>query len=264
MRDRAIAPRRWTVLAAGLVAGLVITAATAVLADPLRGAAMCEAAVAHGARKVGVPVEVLHAIALTETGRRMGGRVQPWPWAVNREGQGFWFKNRTEVLDFARASLAEGRRSFDLGCFQINYNWHGHNFPSVEAMVDPETSAVYAAQFLRDLHAELGTWPAAAGAYHSRTPQFANRYRARFEQILAGLRGSPLTLAGDFVPATAPEPEAPTLQGGMPPRLPGPKIITISPQGSARAPDQDAKRSGPGVVVTLDAAVAPLPAGRRL
>ena len=85
----------------------------------------------------GVPQDVLHAISLTETGRAQGGRLRPWPWAINREGKGFWFKNRDEALAFAKASLAEGRRSFDVGCFQINYHWHGHELRLARGDVRP-------------------------------------------------------------------------------------------------------------------------------
>ena len=132
-------------------------------------------------------------------GGREGGRLRPWPWAINREGKGYWFGSRDEALAFARASLAEGRPSFDVGCFQINYRYHGQNFPSLEAMFDPDTGAAYAAQFLRSLY--RGDWSAAAGAYHSQTPTRASVYRARFDRILAGLGGAPLVVA-----AAAPEP----------------------------------------------------------
>jgi hypothetical protein len=142
-----------------------------------------------------VPQEVLHAISLTETGRRDGGKLRPWPWAVNREGQGHWFKTRDEALAFAKKSIAEGRKSFDVGCFQINYHWHGANFPSIEAMFEPEAGADYAARFLQDLYSESGSWSRAAGSYHSRTPQYANIYRARFDRILGDIGGEPLIAA---------------------------------------------------------------------
>ena len=70
---------------------------------------------------------------------------------------------------------------------QINYRWHGHAFPSLEDMFDPEWTATYAAQFLRTLYEERGSWSAAAGAYHSLTPELAQKYRARFDRLLAGL-----------------------------------------------------------------------------
>jgi hypothetical protein len=53
---------------------------------------------------------MLHAVALTETGRKTGGRIRPFPWAINREGQGRWFETREEALAFARQSVADGRR----------------------------------------------------------------------------------------------------------------------------------------------------------
>ena len=117
----------------------------------------------NGARRGGVPAEVLHAVALTETGRNSNGRMRPYPWAINREGKGHWFKTREEALAFAQGSLAEGRPTFDVGCVQINYRWHGHAFPSLDDMFDPEWTATYAAQFLRTLYEERGSWSEAAG-----------------------------------------------------------------------------------------------------
>ena len=154
-------------------------------------AALCEAAIVNGARRGGVPVAVLHAVALTETGRKSAGRIRPYPWAINREGKGYWFESRDEAIAFARESLAEGRKSFDVGCVQINYRWHGHAFPSLEDMFDPQWTATYAAQFLRNLYEERGSWSEAAGAYHSLTPDLAAIYRARFDRILAGLEAAP-------------------------------------------------------------------------
>jgi hypothetical protein len=162
-------------------------------------AALCERALANGARRGGVPPQVLHAISLTETGRNSGGRLRPWPWAINREGKGFWFKTRDEALAFAKDSLAQGRRSFDVGCTQINYRWHGQAFSSLEQMFDPEATATYAAQFLRNLYEERGSWSEAAGAYHSLTPDLAAIYRKRFDRLLAGLDGGSLDGAGDMV-----------------------------------------------------------------
>ena len=248
---------------------LVLLAGFAASGEPARAeaagdAALCERAIAAGARAVGVPADVLHAVALTETGRRLDGRLQPWPWAVNREGEGFWFASREEALAFARRSLAEQRPSFDLGCFQINYRWHGRNFPSVEAMVEPETGAVYAARFLRDLHAELGSWSAAAGAYHSRTPELAARYRDRFDRILAGLGGAPMPSDDTVITAAAP---APDIRMPSPPvrQVRGPKIITIVPEGAEGVAAAEHAPSGPGVIqVTVRNGVPPLAAGPQL
>lgn len=170
-------------LAAALAAALIWGAA----APARAGATMCDAAAAQAAQATGVPLDVLRAIARTETGRARNGQLEPWPWTVNVEGRGEWFDSAAAALAHARAAQARGAQSFDLGCFQLNHRWHGAAFASLEAMIDPAANALYAARFLRDLHAETGSWNAAAAAYHSRTPVHANRYLARFTRILAGL-----------------------------------------------------------------------------
>lgn len=144
---------------------------------------LCESAAVQAARDNGVPVDVLMSVTLAETGRTRGGRLRPWPWAVNAEGQGHWFDTYQQALRFARDALARGQRNFDLGCFQINWRWHGDQFASPAALLDPPTAARYAARMLARFHDEFGDWEAAAGAYHSRTPVHAARYRARFARI---------------------------------------------------------------------------------
>jgi hypothetical protein len=246
-------PRRfgpWPVLALLLSFALPAGPARADTAEA--GAQICERAIIAGARRAGLPQDVLHAISLTETGRAQGGRLRPYPWAINREGKGHWFKSRDEALAFAKASLAAGRRSFDVGCFQINYHWHGHNFPSLEAMFDPDTGADYAARFLQSLHAERGNWSAAAGAYHSQTPARANVYRARFDRIIAGLNGgAPLTVAaaGPEVEAVPAAPAAPKKSRTRLSR--GPKIITVAPEPQRTPPPTERVSASASVMADL-------------
>lgn len=143
----------------------------------------CVAAVRRISAETRVPADVLLGITLTETGRTQDGHLQPWPWTANFRGRGHWFETRADALAFARARLANGQRSFDLGCFQINWRWHGDQFQTPADLLDPVSAGRYAAQLLRRFFAELGSWERAAGAYHSRTPRFANRYRARFREM---------------------------------------------------------------------------------
>lgn len=148
---------------------------------------MCDVVALQAARESGVPVSVMKAITRTETGRVKDGALSPWPWTVNMEGAGHWFDTRGEAEAYVEKHHAQGARSYDVGCFQINYRWHGHAFVSPMAMFDPLANARYAARFLSDLFAETGDWSSAAGAYHSRTPKFANRYRTRFDRIRSRL-----------------------------------------------------------------------------
>lgn len=179
---------------AGLV-GLIIVVLSGVPVEaverPPSLSNMCEQAARTASRATDVPLDVLRAISITETGRASGGKLQPWPWTVNMEGTGKWFDSMTSALAYVDTHFQSGARSFDIGCFQINYRWHGQAFESITAMFDPETNARYAAGFLSRLYAELGDWSLAAGAYHSRTPAYAERYRARFDRIRAGLSPAP-------------------------------------------------------------------------
>ncbi len=158
---------------------------------------VCDRAAHRAAEEFDVPFAVLWSITRTETGRYKDGKLNPWPWTVNMEGKGHWFKTRRAAQAYAAREFERGARSFDVGCFQINYKWHGASFRSIDQMFDPIENARYAAAFLARLYRESGNWSIAAGAYHSRTQEFSKRYRARFDRIHANYGstedGSPYT-----------------------------------------------------------------------
>lgn len=198
-------------------------------------AALCDAAGLAASQATGVPEPVLRAIALTETGRNTNGRLRPWPWTVNMEGKGKWFDASAEAMAWVRGHHDRGARSYDVGCFQINYRWHGNAFSSLEEMFDPGRNALYAAQFLARLYAETGSWSKAAAAYHSRTPKFADKYRARFDRILARLTNQPLPPPPTGAPSTTSTttmlPDAGALSQGAPelPTMPPPPVQVAGP-----------------------------------
>lgn len=161
---------------------LIVSTVTAGAAQDDPGS-ICDRAAQLAAAESGVPLQVLRAITRTETGRTRAGSFGPWPWTVNHAGRGLWFDRHGEALDYITAARQEGARNFDVGCFQINFHWHGHAFTSPAEMLDPVRNARYAADFLSDLRVELGDWERAAGAFHSRTPEVAARYLTRFRQI---------------------------------------------------------------------------------
>ena len=213
-------------IARGLAALLLALLFHAPAPGSAHEAVLCDAAARRAAERTGVPLEVLRAITRVETGRHRNGALQPWPWTVNMEEAGRWFDTRAELLDYVERHMARGARSFDLGCFQINYRWHGHAFRSVAEMTDPDTGALYAARFLAELHAETGDWTRAAGAYHSRTPVHARRYTARFREVLAGLGAAPPKPQATGTPSPAPRGDHarrpfPLLAGGEAPGSPG-------------------------------------------
>lgn len=149
-------------------------------------AALCDQAAHEAARMRGVPLDILLAITRAETGRRDGQSVQPWPWAINVAGQGSWFATPDQALAQAQSVLDAGNGNFDVGCFQLNYRWHGAAFSSLKAMFDPDENADYAARFLAQLYAETGSWAQAVADYHSKTDALAKVYLARVEALLGG------------------------------------------------------------------------------
>ncbi len=196
--------------------------------------AICEAAAAQASKASGVPISVLKAIALTETGRRADGVFRPWPWTVNMEGKGFWFDTRPEAQAFVDKNFDRGARSFDVGCFQINYRWHHEHFASKEEMFDPAKNAAYAAEFLSNLFAEQGSWEKAAGAYHSRTAVHAEGYSKRFQTLRAKFAHE------DGVPL---------------PDIPAPLLASIEPDATSEAPRLNSypllQRGGAGALGSL-------------
>lgn len=181
-------------------------------------ARVCDDAAFSAAQETGVPLQVLLAITRTETGRTRDGVTQPWPWTVNMEGRGVWFDTRTKALTFLFDHFKTGARSFDVGCFQINYRWHGAQFASIEDMLDPFANARYAATFLKALYEESGNWNVAAGKFHSRTAVYAERYMVRFDTMLDELE--PVDRYGSEIRAQASHAPRPNrfilLQAGPP------------------------------------------------
>ncbi|MDE3238136.1 MAG: transglycosylase SLT domain-containing protein [Paracoccaceae bacterium] len=168
-----------------ILSGLVVTLGGGTALRSTTPETVCLQSAARAAKRTGVPFATLATIALAESGRRVGKHFNPWPWTLNIAGRGAWFATRAEARRAAEAELAEGRDAFDVGCFQINAHWHGAQFPSVDAMLDPQTNALYAAQFLLSLYRQTGDWSLAAGAYHSQDPDEAAIYRARLSGIRA-------------------------------------------------------------------------------
>lgn len=157
----------------------------------------CDVVAQQASREFDVPASVLMAITRVETGRGKNGKTIPWPWTVNMEGKGVWFDTEDAARAYVFSHFKRGARSFDVGCFQINYKWHGGAFRSIDEMFNPLENARYAAKFLLKLKRELGNWTDAAGAYHSRTPEYASKYIDRFNQIYAQVGALDPTLSSN-------------------------------------------------------------------
>ena len=143
----------------------------------------CQAAIQGVERTARLPPALLTAIAHTESGRTLpGGGLVAWPWTINVAGTGYYYGNAEEAIAAVEAFRASGIQSIDVGCMQVNLMHHPDAFASLQQAFDPTVNVRYAAQFLGRLQAEFGNWPAAVGAYHSRTPDLADEYGRRVMQ----------------------------------------------------------------------------------
>ncbi|HET7882392.1 MAG TPA: lytic transglycosylase domain-containing protein [Acetobacteraceae bacterium] len=164
---------------------------------------LCRAAVAAAEKATGVPAHLLAAISRVESGRRDAstGAVHPWPWTVNAEGQGYFYDTKAQAIAAVRAMQADGIRSIDVGCGQVNLMHHPTAFPNLEAAFDPQANTAYAARFLKELFARTGDWNKATGLYHSATPELADDYRQKVLAVLPEEQRSSLPVASPLAQA---------------------------------------------------------------
>nr|WP_246721767.1 transglycosylase SLT domain-containing protein [Methylosinus sp. H3A] len=117
----------------------------------------------RAANENAVPLAVLYAVALTETGQK--GALNAF--AMNVQGRAVFSSDFREAMMRFLAARRSGAVLIDIGCMQVNHHYHGARFASVEAMFDPRANVDYAARFLKDLHKREGTWTAAVARYHA-------------------------------------------------------------------------------------------------
>lgn len=127
----------------------------------------------------GIPRNLLSAISLVESGRKVGGTVVPWPWTINANGKPYVFASKQEAISMVRKLRLMGIASIDVGCMQVNLKQHPHAFPTLEAAFDPATNIAYAAKFLKAKKRTQGSWMGAVAHYHSSTAKFHAPYKMK-------------------------------------------------------------------------------------
>jgi hypothetical protein len=123
----------------------------------------CEREMARAARQYDIPLNVLFAVGLTETGSR--GRLNPYE--INVDKRSVHSDSLEHALDRVAYELAHGAKFIDIGCMQINQRWHGKNFRSLSEMFDPGLNVAYAARFLKELKQREGSWTMAVARYNA-------------------------------------------------------------------------------------------------
>lgn len=149
--------RQWLIAAAAVCTSSLAASAALAASNP------CEPEILRAADRYGVPVGILYAVGLTETGNK--GSLQPN--AMNIEGKAVFPRSPQAALEEFRRARSRGAKLIDLGCMQINHHFHGDQFASVADMLDPHQNVDYAARFLSKLHAQHMTWVMAVARYHA-------------------------------------------------------------------------------------------------
>lgn len=165
-------------------------------------AGACLGHIASQEKDRGIPEGLLKSIGFAESGRTVNGQRVAWPWTVNAQGQGHYFKSKDEAVAFVQDLQANGVKVIDVGCMQVNLHYHPKAFASLEDAFDPASNVAYAAKFLTWLEDETNDWSTASRYYHSRTPSLARAYAARL--TLNGF-GKVINSAGPIVPLTKDE-----------------------------------------------------------
>jgi soluble lytic murein transglycosylase-like protein len=123
----------------------------------------CEREMARAARANDIPLNVLYAVGLTETGRK--GALNPFD--MNVDGRTVASASLNEALVKFGAERAKGAQLIDIGCMQINHRWHAADFQSLTDMFDPARNVRYAANFLKELRQREGSWTLAVARYNA-------------------------------------------------------------------------------------------------
>jgi len=123
----------------------------------------CEREMVRASHKHGVPLGMLYAVGLTETGRGDSLR----PYALNVDGKAVYELSKPAAIQAFGVATKKGAKFIDVGCMQINHRYHGKHFTSLDQMLDPAVNVEYAARFLAQLKEREGTWTKAVARYHA-------------------------------------------------------------------------------------------------
>ena len=147
---------------------------------------VCRHHAAQAEKSHRIPRDLLRAIAITESGRwdNKARRHDPWPWTVTSGKRHWYLESKKAAIAQVEKLLRRGVRNIDVGCMQINLHFHPDAFASLDIAFDPARNADYAARYLKGLRDVTKSWRLAVARYHSATPEFGSRYRAKVYKYL--------------------------------------------------------------------------------
>jgi hypothetical protein len=138
----------------------------------------------------GLPPLLLSAITFIES--------SDMPWVIGVKGASHRFNTKKGALAKIKELRAQRQKNFDIGCMQINHFFHKDKFQSDEDMLNPVRNIRFAAQLLKELKAETGSWEKAVSYYNSRDLRYSKPYATKVYQHwgkITSSGGAPTELA---------------------------------------------------------------------
>lgn len=133
-----------------------------------------------------IPVDILYAVALAESGRAYRGENKPWPWALNIDGRSVYCESQRDAVHQA-AQAIQFNQPVDVGLMQVSWRWHQQRFTSIDESLEPLKNLDAGAMILYEQFEQTRDWWDAVGRYHdpgqdTASLDSAQRYRARVKR----------------------------------------------------------------------------------
>ncbi len=151
---------------------------------------VCTVAAQQFEEKYQIKKHLLSTITNVESGRWNQNRQKnmAWPWTINALGKGRFFETKQQAIAEVKRLQANGVKSIDVGCMQINLAYHPDAFENLEEAFNPYKNVEYGAKFLKRLYKQKGNdWNRASTAYHSSLPQKAKKYAIKLSKVYKGI-----------------------------------------------------------------------------
>jgi soluble lytic murein transglycosylase-like protein len=133
-------------------------------------ASRCARAIAFYEKKYSIPKNLLYSLSLAET-RKYVKRYKSgvaWAWTFQSNGSSKYFYNYHDALKFLKLNIAKGNKNIDVGCTQINWRYHKHDFKmKPELMLDPNRNVEWTARSLKKNFKKTKSWKKAVSLHHS-------------------------------------------------------------------------------------------------
>jgi hypothetical protein len=156
-----------------------------------------------------VPAEILYAIGLQESGTTLGGQrgFAPWPWVLNVNYRGRYFRTRDEARDALALEVKRGNQNVAVGMLQIYLRYNGHRVSDPLTLLDPSVNLQVAAEVLADCGQVYPDTFGKLACYYSGDMDAAGRWYARQVFSRAGLQlpSSTVRLAATATPKRPPQ-----------------------------------------------------------